>query len=130
MQRVLARIELRQLDLVSAERGLNRFGARVLTADAADAALDILVQCRPDVLLADLEMPHQDGYTLIRRIRALPPARGGATPAAALTAYAGAQDRVRALQAGFQMHLAKPIDTSELAIVVAGLTRPLAHDQQ
>ena len=66
----------------------------------------------------------------LRRIRALPPARGGATPAAALTAYAGAQDRVRALQAGFQMHLAKPIDTSELAIVVAGLTRPLAHDQQ
>ena len=65
-------------------------------------------------------MPGQDGYALIRRVRALAPSAGGATPAAALTAYAGAHDRVRALQAGFQMHLAKPIDPAELAIVVAG----------
>jgi PAS domain S-box-containing protein len=107
---------------------LEHFGARVLTADGADAAFETLVAARPDVLLADIEMPYQDGYTLIRRVRALSPASGGATPAAALTAYAGAHDRVRALQAGFQMHLAKPIDTSELAIVIAGLTQPLAHD--
>jgi CheY-like chemotaxis protein len=107
---------------------LERCGARVVTADSADAALDVLREARPHVMLADIEMPRQDGYALIRRVRALPASAGGATPAAALTAYAGAHDRARALQAGFQMHLAKPIDPAELAIVVAGLTQTMAHE--
>jgi PAS domain S-box-containing protein len=107
---------------------LERCGARVLVADSAESALALLQQARPHVLLADIEMPRQDGYTLIRRVRALPASAGGTTPAAALTAYAGAHDRDRALQAGFQMHLAKPIDPAELAIVVAGLTQAVAHD--
>jgi PAS domain S-box-containing protein len=106
---------------------LERQGARVLTAGSADAAVGLLARERPQVLLADIEMPHEDGYAFIRRIRALPEAAGGRTPAAALTAYAGAHDRARALQAGFQMHLAKPIDPSELVIMVAGLTQAVAQ---
>jgi signal transduction histidine kinase/CheY-like chemotaxis protein len=105
---------------------LQRAGARVLVANSAASALELLERERPHVLLADIEMPGQDGYTLIRRVRALDPSAGGAIPAAALTAYAGAHDRVRALQAGFQMHLAKPVDPAELAIVVAGLTQTVA----
>jgi CheY-like chemotaxis protein len=66
-------------------------------------------------------MPGEDGYSLIARVRALAPEVGGATPAAALTGYAAAQDRIRALQAGFQLHVAKPVQPAELATVVATL---------
>jgi PAS domain S-box-containing protein len=102
---------------------LERQGARVVSAANADAGAELLERERPHVLLADIEMPREDGYAFIRRVRALAESAGGGTPAAALTAYAGAHDRARALQAGFQMHLAKPIDPAELVIVVAGLTQ-------
>jgi hypothetical protein len=81
---------------------------------------------RPDVLLSDIGMPGEDGYELIRRVRELPPDRGGRTPAAALTAFARGEDRRRALRAGFQMHLAKPVEIQELAAVVASLARGMA----
>jgi CheY-like chemotaxis protein len=76
---------------------------------------------RPDILVADIGMPGEDGYSLIRSIRALPPDRGGSIPAAAVTALARAEDRRRALLAGFQTHVAKPVDVVELVAVVASL---------
>ena len=68
-------------------------------------------------------MPEEDGYSLIRKVRLLPPEKGGKIPAAALTAYAGVEDRMRAIQAGFQLHLPKPIEPAELATVVASLVK-------
>jgi PAS domain S-box-containing protein len=100
---------------------LERCGARVRTAASAPEGLRVMHEWRPDVLLADVEMPIEDGYSLIAKVRALPPDGGGATPAAALTGYAGAQDRIKALQAGFQLHVAKPVQPAELATVVATL---------
>jgi PAS domain S-box-containing protein len=100
---------------------LQRCGASVtLTSSAAEgmAAFDAR---RPDVLVSDIEMPMEDGYGLIRRIRARSPADGGNTPAAALTAYASAADRMKVLGAGFNIHVAKPVQPTELAIVVASL---------
>ena len=73
------------------------------------------------MLVSDIGMPGEDGVSLIRRVRALPEARGGRTPAAALTAYAREEDRIRALRAGFQIHVPKPVGPSELATVVANL---------
>ena len=89
-------------------------------SNAADALLE-LEAWQPEVLISDIEMPGEDGYTLIRKIRSLPPERGGKIPAAALTAYARAEDRMRALLAGFQLHVPKPVEPAELAAVVASL---------
>ena len=100
---------------------LERCGAEVRSVSSTRAALDAIEERLPDVLLSDIEMPGEDGYALIERVRALPPERGGRVPAAALTAYARAEDRVIALQRGFQIHLAKPIEAVELATVVASL---------
>jgi CheY-like chemotaxis protein len=76
---------------------------------------------KPDVLLSDVEMPGESGYNLISKIRRLPPERGGRVPAAALTAYARLEDRTRALRAGFQMHVPKPLNPAELTTIVASL---------
>ena len=73
------------------------------------------------MLVADIEMPGEDGYSLIGRVRALAEGAGGRTPAVALTAYARAEDRMRALLAGYQVHVPKPVAPAELAAVVAGL---------
>ena len=97
-------------------------GAEVITASSAADALQALDHSRPDALVSDLAMPEQDGYDLINRIRRRAPERGGNIPAVALTAYARAEDRVRALTAGFQMYVPKPVDPSELVAVVANLT--------
>jgi PAS domain S-box-containing protein len=104
-----------------AEAILGSLGAEVLQAASAQAAFEALIGRRPDVLVADIEMPGEDGYMLIKRVRSLPVRSGGATPAAALTAFARAEDRWRALDAGFQLHLAKPIEPLGLAIAVAHL---------
>jgi two-component system CheB/CheR fusion protein len=74
-----------------------------------------------DVLLSDLAMPETDGYTLIRQVRALSPELGGQIPAAALTAYLTVENRESALKAGFQMHIAKPLETAQLPSIVASL---------
>jgi CheY-like chemotaxis protein len=78
-------------------------------------------QYRPDVHVSDIEMPTQDGYTLIRRIRTLEPDLGGKTPAVAVSAYSRPEDRIRSLMAGFNLHVSKPVEPTELITVVASL---------
>ncbi|HKR11095.1 MAG TPA: PAS domain S-box protein, partial [Pyrinomonadaceae bacterium] len=94
---------------------LERGGAEVISVNSAREGLETLESWRPDVLVADIGMPVEDGYALIRHVRALPKDKGGQTPALALTAYARTEDRVRALSEGYQLHLAKPVDRVELA---------------
>jgi CheY-like chemotaxis protein len=98
-------------------------GAAVLTAASAREAFDLLQHQNVSVLLADIGMPEEDGYTLIRRIRALSSMHVAAIPAAALTAFARDEDRAEALEAGFQLHLPKPVDAFSLATAVATLSR-------
>jgi CheY-like chemotaxis protein len=100
---------------------LERKGATITAVGTVAEALMTIEQTLPDVILSDLGMPGEDGYSLIRKLRAQSPERGGRIPAAALTAYASAQDRTRALLAGFQSHVPKPIEASELAAVIANL---------
>ncbi|MDP9036098.1 MAG: PAS domain S-box protein [Myxococcota bacterium] len=102
-------------------------GAVVSSAASVAEAMANVVSGRPDVVVADIGMPGEDGYELIRRIRALPPDAGGSTPAAALTAYARTEDRRKALDAGFMMHVPKPVEPAELIAVVANLTRFAIH---
>jgi PAS domain S-box-containing protein len=101
---------------------LERCGAEVLTAASAREAFEILTRARPHVIVCDIGMPEEDGYSLIRRVRDLPASEGGLTPAAALTAFASTEDRIRALTAGFQMHVPKPVQPAELATVVTSLS--------
>jgi CheY-like chemotaxis protein len=84
----------------------------------------------PDVLLSDIGMPGEDGYDLIRRVRALARDRGGDIPAAAISAYARPQDRQRMLNAGFSIHLPKPVEPAELIAVVATLSRFIHRAEQ
>jgi signal transduction histidine kinase len=100
---------------------LEKCGARVITARSAAEGLAALERERPDVLVSDLGMPGEDGYALIRKVRALPAGRGGQTPAAALTAYSRAEDRLRVLRSGFQIHVPKPVEPVELVTVIATL---------
>ena len=100
---------------------LERSGAQVIAVGSAREGIDSVESWKPDVLIADIGMPVEDGYGLIKRVRALPKEQGGQTPALALTAYARTEDRVRALSEGYQVHLAKPVDRAELAAVVANL---------
>ncbi|HEX8723617.1 MAG TPA: PAS domain S-box protein [Pyrinomonadaceae bacterium] len=96
-------------------------GAQPTAAASAAEALRLLGRERYDVLVSDIGMPEEDGYDLIRRVRALAGERGGTIPAVALTAYARAEDRMRALRSGFQMHVPKPVEPAELITVVANL---------
>lgn len=100
---------------------LECYGAMVETVGSADEAINSLERNRLDVLVSDIGMPGEDGYALMRRVRALSPKSGGQIPALALTAYARAEDRMRALAAGYQMHVAKPVAPAELAVAVASL---------
>jgi PAS domain S-box-containing protein len=102
---------------------LGTCGARVSTATSAAAALEAIRANVFDVLVCDIGMPDEDGYSLIAKVRALGKERGGNVPAAALTAYVGDEDRIRVLQSGFQIHVPKPIRPSELIAVVANLAR-------
>ena len=95
--------------------------AEVTPVTSAASALRAFEQSRPDVLVSDIGMPDEDGYSLIRKVRALEDENGGMIPAIALTAYAREEDRVRALLAGFQVHVAKPINPVEFVAVVASL---------
>jgi PAS domain S-box-containing protein len=113
--------EVETRDLVATV--LTACGARVTATASADEALRQLPRVRPDVVVSDIGMPNGDGYELIRRLRTLDPAEGGATPAAALTAAAATSDRRRALEAGFEVHVAKPFEPAHLARVVATLAR-------
>jgi hypothetical protein len=97
-------------------------GARVRQAASLEDAIASLREQRFDVLLSDIGLPQHDGYTLIQRVRELSPAEGGQVPAAALTAYAGEDDHRRALAAGFQAHVTKPIEPADLTLLVASLS--------
>jgi PAS domain S-box-containing protein len=99
--------------------------AEVTTTSTAAEALDALGKDGYDVLVSDIGMPEADGYTLIGKVRALPAEKGGRIPAVALTAYARVEDRVRALTAGFQVHVPKPVEPVELIAVVASLAKGL-----
>ena len=100
---------------------LGRAGADVTVVASADEALETLRRWRPDVLVSDIGMPGDDGYVLIRKVRALRPEEGSQVRALALTAYARSEDRALALEAGFHTHIAKPVDPLELTALIAGL---------
>ena len=101
---------------------LGRAGAKVVSCASARAAFAAFQDRRPDVLISDIEMPDEDGYSLIKRIRALDPDRGGRIPAIALTAYGRREDRLKAVSSGYSMHVPKPVDPAELTTIVASLT--------
>jgi PAS domain S-box-containing protein len=100
---------------------LTRSGARVTTSSSVADALEKVQRLEPDVLVSDIEMPNEGGYALIERVRSLANENGGAIPAIALTAHARFKDRIRALAAGFQVHVPKPVEPTELVILVANL---------
>jgi signal transduction histidine kinase/ActR/RegA family two-component response regulator len=102
---------------------LTKCGARVTSANSGHRALQVLETELPDVLVSDIGMPHMDGYSLIRHVRNLPAASAKLVPALALTAYARSEDERLALEAGFQMHLAKPVDPVALAAAIGRLAR-------
>jgi PAS domain S-box-containing protein len=98
-------------------------GARVTTAMSAKDAMATLGREIPDIILSDIEMPDGDGYTLVRGLRSAPYAPWRSVPIVAVTAYSRVEDRIRLLSSGFNMHLPKPVDPSELAAVITSLTR-------
>jgi CheY-like chemotaxis protein len=100
-------------------------GATVTAVVSASVAMEMLLKLQPDVLICDIAMPGEDGYTLIRKVRSLKPDQGGRIPAVALTAYADSEDRVRALEAGFQTHIGKPVEPEKLVEIIINL---VAHD--
>jgi len=100
---------------------LKRVGAEVTAVGSAREALEVLEREKPHVLVSDIAMPEEDGYALLKKIRALPPERGGRIPAVALTAHSLVQDRLHSLRAGFQSHVPKPVVPEELVEVVASI---------
>jgi CheY-like chemotaxis protein len=106
---------------------LKRAGATVATAASAPEARSMLEKQRPDLLVSDIAMPEQDGYTLIQSIRRLSTEHGGATPAVALTAHAREEDRIRALAAGFHAHVVKPVEPAEFISVLARIATEFSH---
>ena len=101
---------------------LTLFQADVITVATAAAGLEILKNQRPDVIVSDIGMPEKDGYQFIREVRSLPATDGGKTPAIALSAFAHSEDRTRAITAGYQMHLSKPVESHELVAAIKNLT--------
>ena len=102
---------------------LTECDADVITAASAAEGLELLQSRRPDVIISDIGMPEKDGYQLIREVRNLPAAHGGKTPAIALTAFARSEDRTRAMMAGYQMHLSKPVESHELIATIGSLSK-------
>ena len=107
---------------------LSRCGAEVTAANSAEEAFRLFKLEHPDVMVSDIGMPREDGYELMRKVRALSPDKGGNVPAVALTAYARAEDRLRALRAGYQMHVSKPVELAELVAIVASLGNRLRKE--
>ena len=104
-------------------RLLRDCGATVRTAGSVAEAMPMLTHRPPTVLISDIGMPNEDGYSFIRRVRELPAEKGGGVPAIALTAYARMGDRIKALETGFHAHLAKPVDPAELVVTVGAMAR-------
>jgi CheY-like chemotaxis protein len=103
---------------------LGSAGCRVVAVGSASEALEAFDTAPPDVLLSDIGMPGEDGYSLLRKIRLRTPSDGGKVPAIAISAYAREEDRIRSLAAGFQIHIAKPFEPSELLAAVARMASP------
>jgi len=103
-------------------------GAEVRRATGATPAIEMLETWRPDVIISDIEMPQENGYAFIRRLRSLSPEAGGTVPAVAVTAHGGVVDRIRVLSAGFQMHVPKPVEPAELVAAVAALVEASRRD--
>ena len=103
------------------KRLLEMAGATVSMAGSASEAIERILAARPDVLVCDIGMPAEDGYSLIRQLRVLEESRESALPAVALTAYARSEDRTKAIRSGFQNHLAKPVEPAELLAIVSSL---------
>lgn len=101
---------------------LTQYEAEVITAASAGEGLAILQSQRPDVMISDIGMPEKDGYQFIREVRSLPATQGGRTPAIALSAFAHSEDRTRAMIAGYQLHLSKPVESNELIASIGNLT--------
>ena len=106
---------------------LGSLGATVRAEANAAAGLQAVTEFRPQAILSDLAMPGEDGLSFIRRVRQLPPERGGLTPAAAVTALASDEDRKLAASAGFQLHVTKPVDAERLAAIVVLLLERKQH---
>ncbi|KYF74224.1 hypothetical protein BE17_21920 [Sorangium cellulosum] len=100
---------------------LARSKADVVTASSATEGFDLVRTAHPDVVVSDIGMPGKDGYQFMREVRSLPPSEGGKVPAIALTAFARSEDRTKAMLAGYQVHLAKPIEPRELAATIRSL---------
>jgi CheY-like chemotaxis protein len=100
---------------------LGQHGAEVVAAGSAQEAFAAFEAISPDVVVSDIAMANEDGYQLVRRIRALPLARGGQVPAIALTAYARLEDERRSLSEGFQAHFTKPVDVTRIVQAVGAL---------
>jgi CheY-like chemotaxis protein len=100
-------------------------GASMKLCRSAADALAAFEDWRPDVLVSDIDMPGEDGYSLIQKVRALDQARGTRTPAIALTAYGRTEDRVQTLSSGYNMHVPKPVDPGEFTSIIAGVARVL-----
>jgi signal transduction histidine kinase/ActR/RegA family two-component response regulator len=103
--------------------GLGQCGARITAVSSASEALAAIEADVPHLLISDIGMPDEDGYELIKKIRALPAEKGGKVPAIALTAYARTEDRLQALRAGYQMHVPKPVEMAELTAVAVSLVQ-------
>jgi CheY-like chemotaxis protein len=101
---------------------LGQYGIQVKTSASVQEALDLLERWKPDVLISDVGMPNEDGYSLILRLRALGHERGGLIPAIALTGYSRQEDRSQLLAAGYQMHMSKPVDLSQLVKAIMSLS--------
>jgi CheY-like chemotaxis protein len=100
---------------------LEQYGAISMAIDTPTEVLPALSTFKPDILICDIGMPQEDGYSLLRRIRKLAPEEGGRVPAIALTAYAKDEDREESQKAGYQRHIAKPVDAEDLLLVIASL---------
>ena len=107
------------LELLAA--ALVQSGAEVRPQTNVRDALEVIKEWKPDVIVSDIAMPDEDGYSFIRQLRALPPEDGGAIPAVALTAYVGIKERTRVLSSGFQLYVPKPVEASELLSTLASL---------
>ena len=111
-------------------QSLTLYGATVITAKSAEEALAALQDKNPDILVSDIGMPDEDGYSLIRKVRALSDEQQKNVPAIALTAFTRAQDRMRAMTTGYQNHISKPVEPDELATVIASLTGRLRMEDE
>jgi PAS domain S-box-containing protein len=115
-------------------QALSEYGANVTALSSGEEALALLARpdgCRPDILILDIAMPGEDGYSVLKRVRALETSQGETheIPAIALTAFARTEDRLRVLQAGFRMHVAKPVEPAELAVIISSLTNRRSRDR-